>query len=228
MEQDVTIQTYRKLQDNNSPLPKKKQLKLAKRALSGEKGSRERLVYSCLGTIQRWARHYQRSGYDLEDRLQEGIQGALTALEEFRDCYNIKFSTWSFPAIRNAIQSAMINYNPSMNHGEDYRHPSPKIESREPERVQANTKTPLDITLENERITLLKNSIGETLRKLPKKYAEVIIARFGLSGEPPLDMKEISKRFNICRSTIHNYLNNGLEILRGIIGKDIPDLLSPS
>ena len=76
-------------------------------AQAGDAAARERLLENNLGFIRRTAREIHRqtgeSCLDVDDLVQEGCIGLLSAIDHFDATRGMKFLTYAAPAIRNAM-----------------------------------------------------------------------------------------------------------------------------
>ena len=76
-------------------------------AQAGDADPRERLLESNLGFIRRTALEVYgkagESGLDVDDLVQEGCIGLLSAIDRFDAARGMKFLTYAAPAIRNAM-----------------------------------------------------------------------------------------------------------------------------
>ena len=76
-------------------------------AQAGDAAARERLLENNLGFIRRTAREiYRQTGescLDVDDLVQEGCIGLLSAIDRFDAVRGMKFLTYAAPAIRNAM-----------------------------------------------------------------------------------------------------------------------------
>lgn len=76
-------------------------------AQTGDAAAREQLVDNNLGFIRRTALEVYgkagESGLDVDDLVQEGCIGLLSAIDRFDAARGMKFLTYAAPAIRNAM-----------------------------------------------------------------------------------------------------------------------------
>lgn len=73
------------------------------------KPERDRLVTGNMGLVVSMAKKYSKSGLPLEDLIQEGSVGLMTAAEKFDGRKNCKFSTYAVYWIRQAILRAITD-----------------------------------------------------------------------------------------------------------------------
>jgi RNA polymerase sigma factor (sigma-70 family) len=90
------------------PLSEEEQLEYLIKAREGSTEHKDKLVASCRKLVEHAARELQGLGFPLEDMIQEGYLGLLTAMERFdTKKKNIKFSTYAHSTIRSFILNAI-------------------------------------------------------------------------------------------------------------------------
>ena len=68
--------------------------------------------------------------------------------------------------------------------------------------------------IEEAQYALREHEIREAVAGLPVRERNIITARFGLSGEPPMTLEEIGDGFSISRERVRQLQNVALERLR--------------
>jgi len=81
--------------------------RLARRARAGDDRAREKMVLSNLRLVVSIARRFLHRGVDLEDLIEEGNLGLITAVERFDPERGFRFSTYAAWWIRQAIATGV-------------------------------------------------------------------------------------------------------------------------
>jgi len=87
---------------------------LARRAVAGDGGARDRLVARCLPMVMRVARGYAGRDVELADLVQEGVLGLLRALERFDPGRGVPFAAYAGWWLRQAMQQAIAEQSRSV------------------------------------------------------------------------------------------------------------------
>ena len=115
--------------------------RLAARARRGDRAARDALVEAHIGLVRSIAFRYRDLGLPIEDLVQEGAIGLLTAIDEYDPERGTSFSTYAFWRIRAAVTHAVTA------RGSLVRIPRPLRERRRcvaeaHERLSASGRTP--------------------------------------------------------------------------------------
>lgn len=82
---------------------------LSRRARTGDPEAKERLIEANMRLVVSIAKNYMASGIPLEDLIQEGAIGLMTATERFDPRMGYRFSTYATQWIRQSIGRAIDN-----------------------------------------------------------------------------------------------------------------------
>lgn len=98
--------------------------RLAARARRGDQIARAKLVDEHMGLVRAVALRYRNLGVPVEDLVQEGAIGLLTAIDAYDSSRGASFSTYAFWRVRAAVTHAVTA------HGQLVRMPRPLLERR--------------------------------------------------------------------------------------------------
>jgi RNA polymerase sigma factor (sigma-70 family) len=98
--------------------------RLAARARRGDHVARTTLVEEHMGLVRSVAFRYRELGLPVEDLVQEGAIGLLSAIDDYDSSRGASFSTYAFWRVRAAVTHALTA------HGQLVRLPRPVLERR--------------------------------------------------------------------------------------------------
>lgn len=120
---------------------------LIRRYREGDPNSGARLVQSCRGLVIAIARPHHRAGSDLEDLIQQGNLGLLSALERFDPERGVRFGTYAAPWVRGEVRQYATRLSRSVRLGSTHSERTAlRLASRgmrDPDQLSAHTGMPL-------------------------------------------------------------------------------------
>ena len=135
-----------------------------------------------------WVVHRQWLGpLPYQDAVQAGRIGLWHALRRYDPERGHAFSTYAVPAIRRAVWRAVVECQP------------PAHISLSRSGWLAPPSSPLDATRALDEVTrlLVCDALCDLVCRLPCRLAYVIVARYGLTGDPPQSWRAIAEGLGV-------------------------------
>lgn len=137
--------------------------------------------------LVRWVVHRQYLGpLPQADALQAGRIGLWRALQGYDPARGYTFSTYAVPAITRHVWRAVAQATPRLPEAVTPHPPQPAPE--------------LDAWVQGYWI---QQALDALLTRLPEPYHTVILARYGLNGEPPQTFAAIGHSLHLTRQRVH-------------------------
>ena len=176
-------------------------------AQAGDAAARERLLENNLGFIRRTALEmYGKAGergLDVDDLVQEGCVGLLSAIDRFDAARGMKFLTYAAPAIRNAMtdcaRAALSQFEQRMTGDGLQRVYLDDVLSEDERmlRIEAiadpNTQTPEQVILRREQLTELYTGLGS----LTAREQTWLLYRYGFTDGAEHPLTAAARRFHL-------------------------------
>lgn len=236
--QTLNLGGYLYLKDvsNNPPLAAREQKKLARCAKRGDPSAKKKMVETNLRLVIKIARQYLHKGLSFEDVIEEGNLGLLKAVDKYDPDLGFKFSTYAVWWIRQAIERAIMNQGrlirlPVYIHKavskalkenrkhrfEQYHAFINQIDSLD--QLAEQLTTDLENPYQNVEAMDLKQAVLQFLTYLTRQQKAILIARFGLLGQEPCTLKEVSARVDLSRERVRQLQVAALKKLRTLLHK---------
>ena len=224
----------KELRNDNSN--KDESLELIRKARSGDKSSRDKLVKNYLLLVVKIAREYANKGVPLEDLISEGNVGLLSAFDKFDESKGAPFSTcarfWIKAAIiRNCMHKQGVvrlpeNVSELMRTdrwtGVKIKEISIDTPNQEGNSMADSIADEFKDTFSTEEEVLLKKKIERILSFLTARDAQIVKSCYGIDCDEALDVEEAAEHFKLSTTRINQILKNSLKVMR-ISHDSLPD-----
>ena len=225
---DANQRYLKELENRNST--QEKTLELILKARKGDEKARTELIENYLLHVYKIAREYMNKGVPLEDLVQEGNMGLLTALDKYNTENGAPFGVYSRfwikqSIIRNCMHKRRVVRLPEniselmrtdrWKGSQDYKEFS--IDMPYEDGGSFSDKLPSHDNLsflEKEEAQIVNKKIESILSFLKKRDAEIVRAHFGIGIEKPMEIEEIAELFSLGTTRINQILRNSLKIMR--------------
>ena len=195
------------------PLTKAQEKEYLERCAKGDINARNTLVEHNLRLVAHIIKKYYQNASGQEDLVSIGTIGLIKAINTYDINKNIKLSSYASRCIENEILMYFRNLRKS---AQDV-----SLNDTIDTDKDGNPLTLMDILADDRNIDddidtgmnlqVLRQYIDS---ELTPREREIIIYRYGLTGEAPQPQRELAKRLNISRSYISRIEKKALEKLR--------------
>ncbi|MCH7903855.1 MAG: sigma-70 family RNA polymerase sigma factor [Armatimonadetes bacterium] len=183
----------------------------ARRAGTGCRECRERLIESHLPLVVSIARRYRLDSCALEDAVQDGFLGLIKAVDRFDVNKGVRLSTYAGWWIRRGIQLGLRQRDAfrmpnGARHGRSSREPTLRrlietvpLDEGISDRLSSNgDEIGLEYALHGQFVQV----IGDALADLPARERSILIMRFGLFGDHERTLSEVGATLGVSRERV--------------------------
>ena len=198
-------------------LTKAEEARCLERMAAGDKAARQKLIEHNLRLVAHIAKKYFTDENDRDDLVSIGTIGLIKAVDSFRPDRGIRLSSYASRGIENEILmffrgAKKTAQNSSRNEPIDTDKDGNTLTLLDTMSTDDNILEDIDLRMKTRR---LYDVLG---RVLSPREREIIVLRYGLSGQRPLVQREVAKRLHISRSYISRLEKRALEKLRAQFG----------
>ena len=198
-------------------LTKAEEARCLERMAAGDKAARQKLIGHNLPLAGHIAKKYFTDENDRDDLASLGTIGLIKAVDSFRPDRGIRLSSYASRCIENEILmffrgAKKTAQNISLDEPIDTDKDGNTLTLLDTMSTDDNILEDIDLRMKTRR---LYDVLG---RVLSPREREIIVLRYGLSGQRPLVRREVAKRLHISRSYISRLEKRALEKLRAQFG----------
>ena len=186
---------------------------LRKFGTSEDKEARSALIEHNLRLVVYIARKFDNTSVGVEDLISIGTIGLIKAINTFDVDKNIKLATYASRCIENEI---LMFFRSAKKTAQDVSLNDPIDTDKD-----GNTLTLLDTIatddhiLEDIDLRMKVRQLYDAVKtRLSPREREIILLRYGLTGQRPLVQREVAKKLNISRSYVSRLEKKALQKLR--------------
>ena len=176
-----------------------------------EKEARSRLIEHNLRLVVYIAKKFDNTSVGVEDLISIGTIGLIKAINTFDPAKNIKLATYASRCIENEIRMQFRRN----------RKTGGTVSLQEALESDGDSALTLADVLQDSFCMEDTCETQDNIRRmrqlldgLPARERQIILLRYGLSGQPPLTQLETAKLLDISRSYVSRLETHALELLR--------------
>lgn len=201
------------------PLSKKEEMEYFEQMSDGNNEARKKLIEHNLRLVAHIVKKYA-SNFDEQDELISiGTIGLIKAVSTFDYKKGSKFATYASRCIENEILMAMRTYKKRAQDLSIYESIGCDKEGNELPIVDLLQTDEEDVYSKTDA-EFLKKTMSKLIEELPsKREKEILLMRYGLSGNRSLTQQEVAEKMGLSRSYISRIEKKSLLKLREIINE---------
>lgn len=180
---------------------------------AGDHHARQKLIEHNLRLVAHIAKKYYADENDRDDLVSIGTVGLIKAVDSFDPTKGIRLSSYASRCIENEI---LMFFRSAKKTAQDVSLNDPIDTDKD-----GNTLTLLDTIatddhiLEDIDLRMKVRQLYDAVKtRLSPREREIILLRYGLTGQRPLVQREVAKKLNISRSYVSRLEKKALQKLR--------------
>ena len=194
-----------------APLSREQETAIFMRLEEGDPKAKEILITHNLRLVVYIARKFESTGIGIEDLISIGTIWLIKAVNTFCPARNIKLATYASRCIENEIRMQFRRN----------RKTGGTVSLQEALESDGDSALTLADVLQDSFCMEDTCETQDDIRRmrqlldgLPARERQIILLRYGLSGQPPLTQLETAKLLDISRSYVSRLETHALELLR--------------
>ena len=193
------------------PLSEKEEKELVEKMLKGDDSARSKLIEHNMRLVAHIVKKYYALPGDQDDLISIGTIGLMKAVDTFDSDRRARFSTYASRCIENEIRMQFRRN----------RKTGGTVSLQEALESDGDSALTLADVLQDSFCMEDTCETQDDIRRmrqlldgLPARERQIILLRYGLSGQPPLTQLETAKLLDISRSYVSRLETHALELLR--------------
>jgi len=166
-------------------------------AQSGCQACVERLLRQHAGLVHWVIRRDCCSDLPYGELLHEGQIALWQAIRHYDAGRGVAFSTYAVPVIRHRLWAAVAQA----------QRPQGRV-------ARAATADPVELAAQAWQRQAVRAALCEALAYLPERSYHILVAAYGLDGQPPLSLAALGRLYGLSRERIRQLRNDALVVLR--------------
>ena len=194
-----------------TPLPREEEAAAIARLEQGDEEARKTLIEHNLRLVVYIARRFENTGINIEDLISIGTIGLIKGISTFKADKNVRLATYASRCIENEIRMQFRRN----------RKTGGTVSLQEALESDGDSALTLADVLQDSFCMEDTCETQDDIRRmrqlldgLPARERQIILLRYGLSGQPPLTQLETAKLLDISRSYVSRLETHALELLR--------------
>ena len=180
---------------------------------AGDEKAREKLILHNLRLVSHIVRKYYGMAKNQEDLTSIGTIGLVKAVDSFNPANGARFATYAAKCIQNEIlmhfrSQKKLTAEVSINETIDVDRDGNPLTYMDVIATEDHIEEELDLRTKSAMVRRLLTTV------LDERERQIILLRYGLSGEEPRTQREVAGMLGISRSYVSRIEKSALETLR--------------
>ena len=195
------------------PLSAEEEKEAFRKAALGDEDARQKLILHNLRLVSHIVRKYYSTAQNPEDLVSIGTIGLVKAVDTFHVENGAKFATYAAKCVQNEI---LMHFRAQKKH-------TAEVSLNETIDIDrdGNPLTYIDVICSDEDIAeeidrkIMTGKMMKSLQSvLSQRERQIVVMRYGLSGQEPMAQREVAAVLGISRSYVSRIEKSALEKLR--------------